>query len=284
MAAPFYFFAGRSRNDLVDPGTHRFRAAPLASAGLDETWRDVTAPDEQGSIQELTGKGPGGKSGLLVTIFPPSGETPKRLGYYPDFQRWLQVDEALWIGIDREQPPTSEDLRRVGKLQRGYEMTLADGGAWTIPVVRRPPIAVERGYRASDLPHDIGWDLARNFVETLKPDYQALWDDTAELCELFFGDGKGKTRKISVEDGLRWAIRLLSINYRYGRHEQNLLHAIDAETVFNVLGAAVDFLLVTHVLDGEKKSADPAAPEPSNMPPGSPAEPPTTAPAAENFG
>lgn len=280
MAAPFYFFAGRSKNDLLDPGTYRFRPAPLASAGLDETWRDVVAPEEQGSLIDFTGKGPGGKSGLLVTIFPPTREAPKRLGYYPDFQRWLEVEDGVWIGIDREQPPTADDLRREGTFHRGYEMKLADGGAWTVPVVRRPEVATERGYRASDLPHDIGWDRARKFVETLKPDYQALWDDTAELCEKFYGTADGKTRSISVEDGLRWAIRLLSLNYRYGRHEQNLLHAIDAETVFPVLGAAVDFVLVANLLELQKKSAGLAAPEASNMPPGSPASSPATAQAA----
>lgn len=282
MAAPFYFFAGRSRNDLVDPGTRRFRPAPLASAGLDEVWRDVGDVDEQASIFDLTGKGPGGKSGLFVGVLPPTGEAPKRLGYHPEFQRWIEVDDALWIGCDREQSPKPDDLRRRGNLHRGYDMTLADGGVWTVPVVRRPPIAVESGYRASDLPHDIGWDRARNFVETLKPDYQALWDDTAELCDRFYGDAEGKVRRISVEEGLRWAIRLLSLNYRYGRHEQALLHAIDAETVFPILGAAVDFLLVTNLLELQKKSGGLETSEESNTPPGSPASSPDIARAAGN--
>ena len=284
MAAPLYFFAGRSKNDLVDPGTKKFRPAPLASAGLDETWRDVVDVDEQCSIQEMHAKGPSGQSGVLVVVLPPSREAPKRLGFYPEFQRWLEVEQGVWAGVDREQPPRPDDLRRETALHRGYELKLADGAIWTVPVVRRPPAATDRGYEASDLPHDIGWNLARQFTKTLKADYQALWDDTAELCELFFGAADGKAREISIEAGLRWAIRLLALNYRYGAHEQNLLHAVDGETVFPILGAAVDFVLAKQLLDLEKKSAGPAELAASNTPPGSPASSPATAPAAENCG
>lgn len=261
MAAPLYFFAGRSRNDLVDAGTRRFRAAPLASAGLEETWRDVTAPDEQGSLIELTAKGPGSKSGLLVTIFPRSGEAPKRLGYYPEFQRWIEIDDGLHIGVDVEQPPSPADLLRSGRVHGGFNLELADGRTWTAPIVRRPQFAVERGCAATDLPQDIGWDLAGKFQQTLKSEFQPLFDDAAELCELFFG-ATGGNYEISIEQGLKWAIRLLSLNYRYGRHEQNLLHAVDASNVMTILGAAIDWPTARN-LRPEPAAVEPVAIEPA---------------------
>lgn len=294
MAAPFYFFAGRSKNDLLDPGTHRFRPAPLASAGLDETWRDVIAPEEQGSLIDYTGKGPGGKSGVLVTIFPPSGQAPKRLGYYPEFQRWTRLQDDLWIGLDNEEPPRPQDLLRATRkrdaagrpapLHAGYSPTLADGEAWTIPVVRRPPLLLESGWEESDLPHDIGWDESGRFAQTLKIEYQAIWEEAGQLCGQFFGpDGDlAEETTLTVEDGLRRAIRLLQLNYRYGRHEQNVLHAIDRSNVFFILGIALDLPTVKELLDARQKKSDPPAPQASSIALGSPAEAQTIAQAGEN--
>ncbi len=293
MASPLYFFAGRGPNDLVDPASQRFRSAPLESAGLTDVFRDVANVRDQCVVQELARGGPGGKSGLLVIALPPSRQLPPRTGFYPEFQTWQEADEGLWIGTDREQPVRPADLLREGRnsggdsrpLHGGYEIQLADGHVWTVPVVRRPAFAVEAlGCAASDLPHDIGWARDGRFTQTLKREYQQLWEDTAELCDRFFGAAAGASREITVEDGLRWAIRLLSLNYRYGRHEQNLLHAVDAENVWLILGAAVDYLLARQVLDAQKKTSIPAAPAPPSTAPGSPADSPTTDRAAENFG
>lgn len=294
MAPPIYFFAGRGRNDLVDPATQRLRSFVLESAGLVDVLRDVASARDQCALPEIAGRGPGGRSGIMLIALPPTREQPRRLGYHPEFQHWQQAGEDFWVGFDKEYPPTPADLLRETKARdaegrprprhAGYPLTLADGHEWLAPIVRRPPAAIERGFADSELPKDIGWDNAGRFVETLKPEYRELWDDAEELCNCLFAAEESGSYEITVERGLHWCLRLLGTNYRYGRHEQNLLHAIDAETVFPVLGAAVDFWLVKRLLALEKKSGAPSTPPGSPIAPGSPDDRPSTAPAEENSG
>lgn len=287
MSAPLYFFGRKSLGDVVRDD--RYLPSLLREAGLEETFADVRSVG-QTAINELTGHGPGGASGVLATILPASGEVPKRIGYAPDFQDWRQAGPDLWIGTDREQPPTPDDLvrssgRRVpGELHvrpphAGYELELADGQRWTVPIVRRPAIVAQFGAPLTSLPMDVGWDSEGKFVETIKPQYEAIWEDTAAICDLFF-DAEGRMRRgefeIDVETGLKWCLRLLALNYRYSRHEQNLLHAIDKENAFIVLGLAVDTPLVKELLGARAEKKSPPTPAVVSMSPGSTAGSPIT--------
>lgn len=272
MAPPLYFFARRQLGDVVRDG--RLLPSLLAESKLDATFSDVTSAG-QCAINEIATHGPGGASGVLVTIIPASGEVPKRIGYQPDFQAWQQATKTpggqdLWIGLDREHPPTPADLLRsdfrrsqhgvIVASHQGFSLTLADGNLWTVPVIRRPAIVAKHGRRTSDLPTDIGWDIEGRFAETLKPQFQPLFDEAAALVGLFYEDD-GRPRdgnfEISVEDGLRWCLRLLGVNYRYGPHEQNLLRAIDQSNVWLVLGLAVDTPLMQQL--GAEAPADQTA-------------------------
>lgn len=278
MAAPLYFFARRQLGDVVRDD--RLLPSVLRESKLADTLADVTSA-QQCCVNEITTHGPGGASGVLLTVLPASGETPKRVGFAPDFQIWKQASKSpdgsgkdLWIGVDREHPPTPADLLRrtasrvAGEMRAphsGYQITLADGLCWTVPVIRRPPLVERHGLPLTALPRDLGWDLEGKFVETLKAEYQALWEDTAGLIDLFYESADDPARtafrqglwEMSIEDGLRWALRILGLNYRYGFHEQNLLRAVDRSSVFLVLGAAVDTPLVGSVLQAEaqKKTA-----------------------------
>lgn len=287
MAAPLYFFARRALGDVVRDD--RYLPSALRAVGLEETFADVRSIG-QTTITELVGRGPGDASGVIVSILPATGEVPKRIAYAPDFQAWRQAGPDLWIGIDREQPPTPDDLvrstgrrmageRHVRPPHAGYELELADGHRWTVPIIRRPAIVERFGGALTSLPMDVGWDAEGKFCETIKPQYQALWEETGAICDLFF-DAEGRIRRgefeIDVETGLRWCLRLLSLNYRYSRHEHNLLHAIDKENVFVVLGLAVDTPLVRELLGaGAEKKSSPA-PARVSMSPGSTADSPAT--------
>jgi hypothetical protein len=293
MAPPLYFFARQQLSDVVDAQADRFRPSLLREAALDDTFSDVLSVANQTATNELVKAGPGGASGVLTTVLPASGECPKRTGFHPDFQDWRRTGPDLWIGTDREHPPAPEDLLRSnatrlagGEMRAahaGYQYRLADGRYWEVPVIRRPAVVARHGRSITGLPMDIDWDAEGRFVETIKPEYQALWDDTESICDLFFepdGTHRQGRFEISIETGLKWCLRILSLNYRYGRHEQRLLHAIDKTNVFTVLGLAVDAPLVNHLLAARQKKTDPSAPEAANTPPGSTADSETTGLAA----
>lgn len=298
MAAPLYFFAKKQRADVIDEKSDRFRPDLLRACGLLETFGEDGADDARPSrafVNELTKAGPGGSSGMIVTLLPGSGKDILRGGYYPDFQQWQLAqrgpDAELWIGLDREHPPQPEDLLRSNAeleggeprgLHRGHRLPLADGRLWDVPVIRRPPAiaALSPGASLTRLPMDIGWDADGRFCETIKPAYRALWEDTGALADIIFeADGRIRSKlEITVEKGLNWALRILGLNYRYGRHEQNLLRAVDKVNVWQVLGAAVDAPLV-YELTAKKNDGD-QAPDPVNTPPGETGGCPSTDPAA----
>lgn len=263
MAPPLYFFARRQLGDVVRDG--KLLPSLLHECKLDATFGDIAAAG-QCAVNEITTHGPGDASGVLLTAIPASGEVPKRIGYQPDFQTWRQATKTpggqdLWTGIDREHPPTPEDLLRAnaarstaGELlppHQGYWVTLADGNRWCVPVVRRPAIVAKHGDRPSEFPTDVGWDLEGRFVETLKPQFQPLFDEAAGLVGLFYDD-EGRPRdgnfEISVEAGLSWCLKLLGLNYRVGPHEQNLLRVIDQSNVWLVLGLAIDTPLMQQLV------------------------------------
>ncbi|HET6917818.1 MAG TPA: hypothetical protein VFH56_17155 [Acidimicrobiales bacterium] len=251
MSAPLYFFPRRALSDVV----LNDRLAPdlLAQTGLEHL--AVQSVCQETCCNELVKGGPGGSSGVIVTVLPPDGQVPKRIGYAPDFQSWREAGPDLWIGVDREHPPTPADIVRPGGRRLddgsfapragGYWVMLADGHRWMVPVVRRPAavIALARAINVSELPQDMGWDLNGRFVETIKPEFRGIFDDAAALCDLFFDDS-GRLRAGDFEMGreaaLTWCVRLLALNYRFGRHEQNLLAPVDRKTVWHVLGLAVD--------------------------------------------
>ena len=297
MAAPLYFFARRSLADVV--GDDRLRPALLNECGLALTLADVKSVRRQTSLFDITTKGPGGASGVFLYVFGPDREAPKRCNFQPQFQAWREMLPAagLWIGQDLEEPIRPRDLVREGGStsidgapnvpHRGWEIELADGNRYTVPIVRRPAAVAKYGRPITNLPEDIGWDADGRFVQTVKREYAQIWEDVGKLCDLFF-DADGEHRRgefeLSVEDALRWAIRILALNYRYDAHLQNLLHLVDKTNVFTILGLAVDAPLVHHLVGAEKKSqeAGPPAPEPANTSPGSADSSPTIAPAAEN--
>lgn len=296
MAAPLYFFAKRSLADVVRDD--RLSPALLNECGLAQTFADIKSVRRQCSLFDITTKGPSGSSGVFLYALPPDREAPKRCNFQPQFQEWREVHKSagLWIGQDIEEPVRPRDLLREGGStdidgdptapHRGWPLELADGRRYTVPVIRRPDVVARHGREITNLPEDIGWDENGRFVQTVKREYLQIWEDAGRLCDFFF-DAEGRHRRgdfeISVEDGLRWAIRILQLNYRYDAHLQNLLHLIDKTNVFAILGMAIDAPLVNHLVGAEKKRTDAQSTlEPANTSPGPKDGFPTTDQPAES--
>jgi len=251
----------------------------LASRGLAESWRDVRTLDDVARC-EVIGAGPDGHPGLCVSALPVVvREPPRRLGFYPDEKAivWEQLGPDLWGAIDREFPPTPEDLARP-KLTAGHAVMLDDGRMWVVPVIRR----FDGG---CGLPQRAWWDSSGQFCLDPKPDYRELWEMSAEAEALFSTPGA----KITYERGIAMALAFLGLNYRIGKPEQTLIGLIHTGNFPEILSAAIDGPKVTAYLEEieaarKKNDALISAPPSPNGTPGDADSCPPTPQAAETSG
>jgi hypothetical protein len=202
--------------------------AILKERGLTDVFADV--PQEAMCIVPLDGRGPEDKSGVILAYTSPATDIPRRIDFRPAEQEWTKVDDGLYIGIDTAEPPTPDDLQRAAQFG-GYWAPL-NGHKWLIPVIRRPD-------DTTLLPRSWKWDATGRDVQPIKREYRAFWDETAEVLGWFLADELPATAT-SVR-ALELCVRALSINYRFGRNEQNLIGPIDPDNAMTILGITVDY-------------------------------------------
>jgi hypothetical protein len=245
MAPPIYFFPKKTLADLLDG--EKILRAPLAAVDLDDVLRDVRTKDEA-SIWELSGKGPGGHSGVLLTALQ-DNQAPPRLGYFPEFQNWRPWRSGeLWVGIDNEHPPTPGDLARRKQL-RGYPFEVA-AGLVTVPILRS-----QRNF--TTLPQAWSYGSDGQFEESVVDEYRGLWEESAEIWDVVIARKHGA--KIERPRGLDLCLKILALNYRYGRQEQNALHWVNSENWIDLLSLAVDLPAVREYQAQTTEEPDEAA-------------------------
>lgn len=243
MSAPLYFLPGVYRAQLIQGG--RLSAAILAARGLSQIFGDVVDLNAELSMQELPGSGPGGTGGMMLVPLVPGAEPPVRMGYKPDAQEWTQIGD-YWLGIDKESPPTPEDLVRR-KTITGYPIVMG-GQRWVVPILRRPDATTE-------LPCKFGWDACGTFQESVAGEYRQLWEDTAEIVDLFLSKKILDMAYVKQElpKLVDWCVRILAVNYRFDRHLQTQIGAVDSEGWALLLSYAIDWPLAV-ALDPQKKT------------------------------
>jgi hypothetical protein len=266
MAQPLYFLPHLHPDQVSSVST---RKAMLRERGLLDVFADV--PLDLMPCVNVTGRGPGDLSGAILYYQSPKTDIPRRSYYKPSEQEWKPIGDGsqVWIGIDPSDPPTPDDLVRR-QVYDGYDVELADGKTWKVPVIRR----CHNG--STNLPTDMIWDATGALIEPIKPAYEQLWKDTETVVRWFTEERDDVLRS----DCLRYAVKALSINYRYGPNEQNIVRAIDTTNYHTILQAMVDFPTYRYLMDSQKKMSDPSS-EPDSTP-GSTAETPTTDLAAAN--
>jgi hypothetical protein len=252
-------------------------AALLAERGLAEAWSDVEPRDV--CYCDVIGRGPDGGPGVVVSALAVhGGQPPRRLGYFPSDPsiQWTQVHAGLWMAIDKHYPPTPADLARRTRFP-GVGVTLGDGQAWEVPVLRR----IDSGEPC--LPRDMFWDGAGDFVLTLQRRYEDLWRMVERVVDLYFRPESPGFGSIELEQALTIALAVLSLNYRLGPAEQQVLRLVNSVNWQEVLGAMVEMpkFLAFVQADAEKKSASPADSPLPNSSPGGVACSPTTAPVGQ---
>lgn len=236
-------------------------------------------PDRgHGNIFEAMGYGPGSRA-------------QKPLGYYKDDQRWTKyvadVADAtdsscprldarachpskdgergaghephgrheLWIGVQNNAPPTPADLRRNAPLIDGGSVTLDDGQAYVVPLLRS-------AIGQSNLPTVLAIvDGKKQWV--IKEDYRDLFNAAASVGHLV-----GNYQTIDPVFALSLAARALALNYVINEAEMCVLGTVSPEKLCDILSLLVGYpgLLkfqeeMDAVGDGETGS-----PEKKNMP------------------
>lgn len=258
MSAPSYFLPNVFRQQLVPGG--KLSTSLVAARGLEPIFGDVTDVAAQVSLLEISGAGPGDKSGTLLVPLAPGCEVPKHLGYHPAFQTWHDEGD-FWIGFDKESPPAPEDLAR-GKQITGYKMRLGDGQEWVIPILRRPD-------DSSELPSAFAFAAGGQVTQAVRPQYRELWEASAEICQWFVEGTLIEAARSRLAELVTWCVRILGVNYRFDCTLQNHLGVIGNEEWASILCYAIDWPTV-QALDSQKKTALPITPAtPSNTSPGS---------------
>jgi hypothetical protein len=272
MANPLYFFSTVTLDTLLPRG--ELNRGLLSRYDLDAVLGDV--PAGQFSRTDFVKAIIEGTSGAMLCVNT-AGQPPPRFGYFPDFQTWALVrnDPPLWIGVDREHPPTPEDLARPVRVS-GHDVRLADGHTYHVPVIRSPA-------RNTLLPQDMYRGPDGQFQTGIRPDYLPLWERSARVWDMIYGE-EDETREMRYVEILDHCLAILGVNYRVGHAEQAALRLVSTQNdVWEALfAAAVDVPLIEEVLRAEKKTPGPSAPGPVSSTPGPPAAGPTTAPAGEN--
>lgn len=239
---PFLYFIPNARGATVTDEQVRGWGLGHALVGLPVT------------TTQVTGKGPGGRPGLLLTT--PGGD--QRL--LPDTQTWRDCG-AFWLGhADR---PTADELQRDDAVG-GPTVVLEDGDLWMVPIAR--PIA-----SAPTFPQVLGVDAAG----ALQVRASERFKEEVELGDRVFAWMTDKEENPTNEDVFRAAARILGINYRVGAHELSALGVLTDRNIVEICRAYIDFQAIVEMgrelAESEKKSDAPSAPAGAGTASGDPA-------------
>lgn len=172
------------------------------------------------------GPGPAG-NGCIVALGTQVAE------YDPSRQRW-EEGPGFWTGLEGDAPGPAELARTEGV--DGYEVTLGDGRAWVVPVVRawhhdalehRPALPRAMSRKLVDGKPRVTFEL--------RPEFRAV----DAVAEHVFGLIATEAA-FSYEDGFGAASLFLGVNYRMWEAEASLLGLFDADNILRVLKAGVD--------------------------------------------
>ncbi len=222
----------------------------VSSSQLEET--GLSGLFDKGQIsQRYSTAGPAGE----CVLFASADIDAKLLHYKPNEQTWKKsVDGKFHIGLYKGQPPTEKTLRRKKQLV-GYEVELAGGEKWLIPLAR-----ILAG--GSIFPQSLMLGKNGELITEAMPKYalfsakvEKLWDDFQ--CENKCREGE---LKLSMTERMELAIEALAWNYKVGADEVNLLKLITTENLSEILAAVIDVPTILEVskqmVDAKKNAED----------------------------
>jgi len=201
------------------PGTGYPTKERLIELGLDRTL------GLEGNEQREVGTGPDGAAGcVLKPQDVKAGETngkKQRCLFDPKTQRWEEWT-GYWIGIDDTHRPTPDSLARTRQVF-GYVIELGDKSKWVVPILR--VVEGEEPY----LPYVQRLSPSGELERRIHPEFESLcklgeriyWNWMNDLG--WIEEGDPPAAPFTDAEYLRVAVDALSVNYRLGIPESNLL-------------------------------------------------------------
>jgi hypothetical protein len=227
---------GSSPNHLVDVG--------LGSLLDKQNLPGVPGVGLEGA--DVLGHGPDKGRGVVFRWF--DAKHPERapeLGMFPERQEWTPAKPTdgleagrFWIGIEKDRPPTPEDLQRP-EMYGGLPVKLA-GHDWIVPVARA-------------LPHEYGLDESGRPCRKVAREYQAFYDRAVKNFERYqeFLSGADAI----IEGGFHFAVEALGMNYRVDQNIADVLRLFRSdEDLLWTVGATFE-LSQFMAIDAQKKTA-----------------------------
>lgn len=237
-----YFLPGANPNHLKTDGNLR---KELAARGLD--YLGIKSPAEIVVTHETDLGG--------VTIVRKVG------GVMPDVVAWRDVGVSVecgrgentsgksaqptffHVGTPGELVPGPSDLARA-MIYPGYEIDDAAGRSWTVPVARSPS-------GQTSLPSDFVFDLQSGQIrQQRKTEFDWLWELSGKLYQHWYANEAMPVSQLAAA-----AVRILSVNYRIGPAEVNLLQLAGCPLVDTTTAQTITlFCLDNPKLNEQKKS------------------------------
>lgn len=186
--------------------------------------------------------GPAGKArGCMAATLPRCV-----LGYHPDRQRWDEVADGVWIGVDRAASPEMflRESNRIG----GRAVTLADENEWVLPVANPFVESIQ-------LPIWHRMNKQKKWENVVRDEYRTLSDRAMDLCQSLIGQvaaaEPGTGTEFRVDDEvLRGLIAdALALNYDITLEELSALRVFSPEVYWPAIEVLLDWPEVLAVLN-----------------------------------
>lgn len=264
MPGLIYWIAGARTPDAA---REALEAAPVAIA-------PITKDDKVG-VHDSPGPPDGKRPGYAAAPVPPAPGRAATPLYRPEDQKWLKVPSPddgpeIWVGFDTTAAPTPADLARP-KQMRGHPVTLDDGNAWIVPILRLwiaqdgSPTYICTLMGKRELGEDGKWQRGMP-----SPDRTALWDYidarpelVRKATDMLANRSVDATPDMPVFDDdidTSMAVALLGINYHIGNIEAALLDLLAHSATGHIFNAAEDLpgfevLIKKGLVPGEASSS-----------------------------
>lgn len=220
------------------PNCNSVNEKKLEEAGLMNIFEDI----KPNFSQRYTAQGPGEKDCTLLCI----GNDATQLYFKPAEQDWQQsLNERYYIGFYKNNKPTERELRREIQLE-GHDVKLGDGEKWLIPVAREFPVGIV-------LPQSLMLGKNGEVISGgILPQYAQFGMKAEKVWEEFkVGISQAKQKdemKLTLSEGMEFAIDALAFNYYVGTEEVNLLELITSQNLQEIIEAVIDMPAVLEAM------------------------------------
>ncbi|HET8687800.1 MAG TPA: hypothetical protein VFM18_14205 [Methanosarcina sp.] len=170
--------------------------------------------------------GPDHSSGMLYA--PADAKGSRQVKMDLDSQEWVEFD-GFWIGYEKENPPTPDDLARGIGFVDGHIVELENNFNVVVPLARRFPSGTE-------LPELLV--VGKGGVLEKKPlkKFASLSEGAERVLNVMFIDGEG----LPYKDLWAIIVEALSVNYMISGHEISVLNLVTTLNIISLADALVD--------------------------------------------